>query len=62
MSGFEVNWTGFSFGTDAQCMAVFDKAGNPIGITVKVGDYPLMMFPLVAIPDESVRFDAERPR
>lgn len=59
-AGAYPNMTAFHFQAAAQPMAVYDEDGTPIGLTVKLGDYPMMMLPLVPIPDTAVRFDPER--
>lgn len=57
----EPTWTGFAFQGSAICMAVYNTDGDVLGITCKVGDLPMMMIPLVPIPDDAIRFDPERP-
>jgi len=41
---------GFHSGYEADAFCVKDASGTPVGITVKVEGYPLMMFPLAQLP------------
>jgi hypothetical protein len=39
---------------------VYDpETGELIGLTIKVGDEPVMMIPVVPIPNGAIRFDGE---
>lgn len=49
-------------GVSVMQFGVYDgETGKLLGITFQLGDEPVMMLPLVAIPDGAIRFDNQRP-